>query len=211
MRKITFAILLLIITGCRGEKRESTSMNNDKKVIQKENLVNSQTTEGIDSLRDPYSPYYLSDKSSKEIGQMILDDNVRPTDNKVTFSIMDSLLAKNYEDRKFYFKVFVKILDQADGALAEVVGIPAMKFVEYHTKEFIDLSSNFTYKQQESWANFIGWEIYFDSKKDPAKDGEKFVEKLVSNCSDLDSRSKLNLDNFSKMIIQTIEKQKDNK
>ncbi len=209
MRQFTFAILLILITGCNGGKKESNSNNNDKKVTQEEKLATTQTTESIDSLRDPYSPYYLADKTSKEIGQMILNNTVHPTDNNVTFKIMDSLLAKTYEDRKFYFKVYVKILDKADGALAEAVGIPGMKYVEKYTKEFVELSSNLTIMQLESWANFIGWEILFDSQKDPIKDGEKFIANLVSNCSDLDLISREKLENFNKMIMKTVEENKD--
>lgn len=209
MRLFTCTILFILIAGCNGRKKENNPDNNDKKVIQKEKLAITKTAESIDSLRDPYSPYYLTDKSAKEIGQMILEDTVRPTDNDVTFRIMDSLLAKNYEDRKFYFKVYAKILDLADGALAEAVGIPGMKYVENYTKEFVGLSSSLTTKQLDSWANFVAWEILFDSQNDPIKEGEKFIGKLESNCSDLDSIDKKNLKKFISIISQTIQEEKD--
>jgi hypothetical protein len=206
MRQLTLAILLILISGCGQENKESRH----QKIVENK-ITTIQTTESIDSLRDPCSSYYLADKNSKEIGQMILDDSVRPTDNDVTFRIMDSLLAKKIEDRKFYFKVYAKILDNADGALAEVVGIPGMKYVENHTQEFIELSTNLTNKQLDSWANFIGWEILFDSHQDPLKGGENFIKKLVSNCVDLDSLGKKHLNDFNKMIIHAIEESKDDK
>jgi hypothetical protein len=210
MRALTFVILLVLVIRCNGRIKESNPDTNDKKITQKKEYAITPTIESNDSLRDPYSPYYLSDKSLKEIGQMILDDSVRPTDNDVTFRIMDSLLAKTSEDRKFYFKVYVKILDLADGALAEAVGVPGMKYVENFTKEFVDLSTRLTTKQLDSWANFIAWEILFDSQDDPAKGGQKFIEKLVENCSDLDSIAQRNLGKFNCRISQTIQEEKDN-
>jgi hypothetical protein len=211
MKQFTVVILLILISGCNGGKKESTSNQIDKKITHDEKIVSTQSTKPIDSLRDPYSQYYLADKNPKEIGQMILEDSVNPTDNNVTFRIMDSLLANNHEDRKFYFKVYTKILDKADGALAEAVGIPGMRYVESYTKEFANLSSDLTFEQLHSWANRIGWEILFDSQKDPIEDGENFIIKLKSNCSDIDLTGKKNLDNFCELIIQTVKENTDNK
>ena len=209
MRHIKFVILLVLFSGCHHEKNESKSVN--LKEIAPQSLTTVQTTESKDSLNDPYSPYYLSDKNYKEIGQMILDNDVIPTDNNVTFRIMDSLLTNNFENRKFYFKVYAKILDKADGALAEAVGVPGMKYVENYTKEFANFSSSLTFSQLSSWANFIAWEILFDSQKNPEESGEKFIKQLKSNCKDIDLIGKKNIDNFCELIIQTIKENKDYK
>jgi hypothetical protein len=212
MKQFIFTILIILLSGCNGGKNDkSPNISSVKETARKEKPVINNRVERPDSLKDPYSRYYLSDKNLKEIGDLILKDSVIPTDNYLTFRIMDSLSARTYQDRKFYFKVYAKILNKADGALAEAMGIPGLKYVESHTREFIGLSIDLTNKQIESWANFIAWEIIFDSRKDPIEDGNMFIEKLISNCGELDLKLKRELDNFNKLIMNAIKENKKNK
>ena len=205
MKKLIIPILLLVLLACNSQKNERTSKDEENKSTPIENTNETQSSKTWDTLNNPHHPSYLADKSPKEIGQMILDNKIQPTDNDVTFRVMDSLLSKNVDDRKFYFKVFVKILDKADGALAEMVGTPAMKYIERYTSEFMDLSTNLSKDNFNSWAAFVGWEILLSSNDDPIKDGELFVEKLMSNCPDLNDKDKQRLESFNKIIMKSIQ------
>jgi len=205
MKKQLIPILLLAIVACNGQKKETKSTQKTDRQIIKENVSIDQSIVPQDTLNDPNHFYYLANTKLKEVAQMILDDKIQPSDNDVTFSIMDSLLSQKTEDRKFYFSVFLKILKKADGALAEAVGLPAMNYVEKYTTEFIELSSNISDDQFDSWASFIGFEIFLSSQDDPIKDGEEFIKKLNTNCSDLSGKEKSHLESFNTAVIKSIQ------
>ncbi len=190
--------------ACNSPKKESASREEDKKSYPNEKTSKNQQSETSDTLNNPHHPFWLADKSPKEIGQMILDNKIQPTDNDVTSRVMDSLLSKNADDRKFYFKVFIKILENADGALAEMVGTPAMKYVENYTSEFLDLSAGISKENFDSWASFVGWEILLSSNDDPVKDGELFTEKLLSDCPELIEKDRQRLKSFNDIIMKSI-------
>ena len=209
MKNLLIPIFLLVLLACNSPKKESASKEEEKKSSPIEETSKNQQSETKDTLNNPHHPSYLADKSPKEIEQMILDNKIQPTDNDVTFRVMDSLLSKNVDDRKFYFKVFIKILDQADGALAEMVGTPAMKYVEIYTPEFMDLSRNISKENFNSWASFVGWEILLSSNDDPVKDGELFIKKLLSNCPDLKEKDKQRLESFNKIIMKSIQENQE--
>ncbi|MCU0366395.1 MAG: hypothetical protein MUC30_04155, partial [Bacteroidales bacterium] len=169
-----------------------------------EKTSKNQQSETSDTLNNPHHPSWLADKSPKEIGQMILDNKIQPTDNDVTSRVMDSLLSKNADERKFYFKVFIKILENADGALAEMAGTLAIKYVENYTSEFLDLSAGISKENFDSWASFVGWEILLSSNDDPVKDGELFTEKLLSDCPELIEKDRQRLKSFNDIIMKSI-------
>ncbi len=197
-------ISLLVLMACNSPKKESASKEAEKESYPIEKTSKNQHSESGDTVNNPLHPSWLADKSPKEIGQMILDNKIQPTDNDVTFRVMDSLLSKNADDRKFYFKVFIKILEKADGALAEMVGTPAMKYVENYTSEFLDLSANISKENFNSWASFVGWEILLSSNDDPVKDGELFIEKLLSNCPELKEKDNQRLKSFNDIVMKSI-------
>lgn len=197
-------VSLLVLMACNSPKKESASKEAEKESYPIEKTGKNQHSESGDTVSNPLHPSWLADKSPKEIGQMILDNKIQPTDNDVTFRVMDSLLSKNADDRKFYFKVFVKILEKADGALAEMAGTPAMKYVENYTSEFLDLSAGISKENFNSWASFVGWEILLSSNDDPVRDGELFIEKLLSNCPELKEKDNQRLQSFNDIVMKSI-------
>jgi hypothetical protein len=201
--------LALSFTACIGPKGDNKSSQKVTENSIEETSSTEPNSNPVDTLNDPHHRSYLADKTTKEIGQMFLDNKLLPNDNSPTLRTMDSLLSKNQESRKFYFMVFVKIMDKADGALAESVGLPAMQYVEEYTDEFLDLSSNLTNEQFSSWATFVAWEILLSSGDNPVKDGELFIEKINSKCSALDSSRKQRLENFNKIIYDYLQEKNE--
>jgi hypothetical protein len=198
--KYLILILTLILTSCVGpdEKNKLNQIASQNSL--QDNLKAAQKSSLLDTLNDPYHRSYLVDRNTKEIGQMFLDNKLLPNDNVPTLRTIDSLFCKNPEDRKFYFRVFVKIMDKADGALAEEIGLKARLFIQKYTYEFLDLSANLTEKQFSTWATFVGWEIQLSSIDDPVKEGESFIEKLNTISSELDNERKQRLEDFNKII-----------
>src|SRR5262249_49773758 len=142
------------------------SYNNYAAIENKPSMSISQLDEKQikdDSLRDPYNYYYLTDIPLRHVAILLLTDSIEPSDNEITFDCMDSISSNNKESREFYFPVFLKILDKADGALAEVVGNYVIKYVEKFPKEFSNRAKNIlTETQFNSTASYAGGELYFD-------------------------------------------------
>jgi len=205
MKNLIFPILLITTVACNNQKNETKSTQETGEQTVKNNVIIDKSDGSQDTLNDPNHFYYLANKNIKEVAQMILDNKCQPSDNYITFSVMDSLLSQKSEDRKFYFRVFLNILEKADGALAEAVGLPAMNYVEKYTTEFIQLLTSISNDQLDSWASVIGIELFLSSQDDPMKDGEVYVEKLELNCLSLNENEKARLRKFNEIIIRSIQ------
>lgn len=72
------------------------------------------------------------------VATLILADSLLPSDDPVTFVLMDSIVADQKSVRDYYFPAFQKIVEKADGALAEGVGSYVLLFVKRFPKEFSD-------------------------------------------------------------------------
>jgi hypothetical protein len=133
-------------------------------------LCNGQRT---DTLRSKYHYYYLADIDLKTVGQWILKDSIDPSDNYITFKCMDSLTSKQKKTRDYYFPIFIKIVDKADGALAEVVGSHALSYTKKYPKELADRykccsTTEECCKELEGFSSYVGTEIMMadDHKKE---------------------------------------------
>jgi hypothetical protein len=112
-----------------------------------------------DTLRIEHHYYYLADIDSRTIAEQFMNDELQPSDNFITFRILDSLTSTNTSTRKFYLQVFNKIIKQADGALAEIMGTPVIEFLKKYPTEFArTIKSNELF---ELYSNFAAYELYF--------------------------------------------------
>jgi hypothetical protein len=125
-----------------------------------------------DTLRSKYHYYYLADLDLRTVGQWILKDSIAPSDNYITFKCMDSLTSKQKKTRDYYFPIFIKIVDKADGALAEVVGSHALSYAKKYPKELADRFKCCSTTQEcctelERFSSYVGTEIMMadDDKK----------------------------------------------
>ena len=205
MKNLVLPILFLTLLACNGPSKVKNQNAKEVSSIAEERSNSKQILGPYDTLNDPNHPYYLTNKDPKEFGRMILEDKVQPSDNLATFNVMDSLLSTNVDDRQFYLKVFFNILDKADRALAEAIGLPAMNYIEKYPIEFAQLTTNISDDQLNYLGSYIGYEIYLSSQDDPVKDGEVFVEKLRSNCQFLNAKEKTRLEKFNDIIIKSIQ------
>ena len=157
-----------------------------------------------DTLRNPNHYYYFADINPKLFAKWILNDSINPSDNYSTFRVMDSLEAKTFDDREFFFKVFLKIKEKSDGALAEAIGLPALKYVENHTEEFLNISSKYSNEVFDSWAYTVGLEIMLSSNENAIDDANEFLRKLKDNCKNCSSENQSKLDKFYATMIDAI-------
>ena len=157
-----------------------------------------QNTE-IDTLRDPNHFYFLSDIPIRAVGQLILTDSIKPSDNFVTFSLMDTISKCNHTDLKFFLLVFEKIMESADGALSEAVGSYSSYFIEKRPKVFIKHLDTIDKKSIEKWANFTFYELYFTYSENELKIQ---CEELVENLKKIEKTENLNY--FEKQIEENL-------
>lgn len=194
MNRLLIIAIISILFACKN--------NDTNKISSEANLENK--TEIQDSLRNPNHYYYFADINPKLFAKWILNDSINPSDNFSTFRVMDSLEAKSIEDREFYFKVFMKIKEKSDGALAEAIGLPALKYVENHTEEFLNISSKYPTEIFESWAYTVGLEIMLSSNENGIDDADVFLKKLKENCKNCSEENQSKLDKFYTTMIDAI-------
>jgi len=133
----------------------------------------------IDSLRNPNHYYYLTDLPLEKTGELILTDSIQPSDNYITFLLMDTISGCKKSDLSFYLKVFEKILNYADGALAETVGSYTWTFIEKRPAEFINHIDNLNDDQIMKWADYTFYEMYYAYSGEELKiKCEELVDKL---------------------------------
>ncbi|MFZ4413931.1 MAG: hypothetical protein ACOYOV_12680 [Bacteroidales bacterium] len=202
MNRIIFIALVFILFSC-GKKikgKNESSYNND---CTKTNIKTS------DTLRDPYSFYYLADIKPKQFVELVLSDSIFPSDNYSTFRIMDSLDAVSFEDRKYYFNVFLHIMKKADGSLAEAIGDPARAYTMNHTKEFFNFANSLKPEEFESFANYVGSEFAVEvSAENLKKRTENYYKILKTNCKECTLKEKRNLEKYFRKVKQAIENDK---
>ncbi len=111
--------------------------------------------------------FYINNKQVSKAAKDFYNGRFKAIDDTRTFSILDSLRTKNDSTRAFYIYSVSKMLDRADGALADELGNTCKKFVEYHPDYLIDFfysdtklvdKKNFI----DDWANIIASEFMID-------------------------------------------------
>jgi len=202
MNRIIIIALVFILFSCgKNNKGKNESSDNIDRI--KTNIKSA------DTLRAHNSFYDLADINPKKFAELVLSDKIFPSDNYSTFRIMDSLEAVSFEDRKYYFKVFLHIMKKADGALAEAVGDPARFYTMNHTKEFFNLASSLKPEEFESFANYVGSEFTVEVTDENIKTRtENYYKLLKKNCKECSPEEKKNLANYFNLVKQAIENNK---
>lgn len=130
---------------------------------------------------------FLNDSSISDAAKLIYQEKIIPSDDSLTFSVIDSMLCYNKENRNFYWKVVTNILKKSDGALSEALGSKIKNIFENQP----DLLLNFLYSknkfvtntERELWANSILSEIVIDCENDVYSCIYKMQELAIKNAS----------------------------
>jgi len=140
--------------------------------------------EAEDSLRNPLSSFYLTDLKLEEVGKLILNDSIKPSDNLVTFCILDSISSTNKATRDFFFPVYKKIVKQSDGALADMVAGKTKQYIEKYPNEFAERYAccGYLHKCCEDiieLTSLVGYEIMVSPNS--KEEYQNFKESIVKN------------------------------
>jgi len=180
MKNILFNLVLIFcLIGC---KKTSTANESNIKIISAN-----------------VADFKLDSDSVKIVGEHILNgEYIGGKNEKYISTLMDSLGAENETSRQFYFKVFAKIVEQADGSVTKGIGSKALKYFEAYPTEFIQNSKLVNDINFKSMAFFAAEEIAISSEN-KSKAEEKF-EKLKTEtskkCESLSAADKKKLNMF---------------
>lgn len=136
-KKVGASIFILIWTLASCQSFENNSTAEGLENIDSDEPVKIEKSKE-DSTKSEHSYYFLTDINLRIIAEAILMDSISPSDNKITFNILDSISNKSLEARNFYYPVAIYIMKKSDGALSEVVGSYFKYYVENYTREFFN-------------------------------------------------------------------------
>jgi hypothetical protein len=191
---VVAVVLALPVVACNTDKTHTAATSFDS-TIPKVKPVD--TTAALRQKNDADS------LPMRTVGNMVLDGSFTPTDDPATFRLMDSLQANTKESRRFYFSVFNKIMDRADGALGEAIGDYTLTYVEQFPAEFIEFSKDFTNERMETWASNVGIELSL-SANDPKEGYANYDDLVTRNCKGCNKQTQQRLQQFNKMVWRTV-------
>ena len=110
---------------------------------------------------------------------------------------MNRLTTPDSTDRQFYFKVFVKIGEQADGWIAEAIGGYVLKYFKLYPREYLTNSTSIEESTLDRFSNMAAdefyWQIHNDDKNKKLND---FILEINKRCGRITESEKKNLDKF---------------
>lgn len=119
---------------------QSVSRHNDPK-----NHPSLTNKTFVDNIAGKPIKYYLNHKSVGEIAKLFYKGEFAVSDDAATSSIIDSVLTHNNDTRPFYFFLFNRLIELADGALAEYVAEVSGKYLREFPCEFLTMVDNKMY------------------------------------------------------------------
>jgi len=172
MRFISLIIICLMIAiGCNINKKKDVGNENSSQLVE-------------DSLS-------VDADSIVFAGQKILEgESIWGSNEKYIFSLMDSLSSTKPESRRIYFEIFGKICEQADGYVAEVIGLYVLKYFEKYPKEFFENAKYISDSTFNSMAYLAGWELSMseDNSEDFVQALKKKTIESINNPSDYEKK-----------------------
>ncbi len=195
MTNFYLCCILILLSSCGINSHQD---NPTKRSASNFNNLNIE----IDSLHDPNHSSYLSDLPLRQVATYFLNDSITPTDNTITFNCLDSLLNDNAETRSFYFPVYLKILERADGALAEVAGGYVIQYIERYPSEFFTRCIDLNSSQFELLCSAAGSDLYFED--DNVNYTQKWGDLLIGNCLDCSPKQLELIQKFKTLVLDYV-------
>jgi len=187
-KNILILILSSLLISCLTKGTDERKLISNDSTLQTE-TINQKTSDSI---------------SPKEYGQLILNGNVKPTDNKATYDCLLELIAENQTDLDFYFSVYRKISEKADGALSEMLGGIIKTFFELNPDFCIKKLNDFESKEKDSFIENIAFEFYASGINYEPEINE-YIERAEKK---LENKSQSKLDTLKEIKSQLIIKVK---
>jgi hypothetical protein len=206
--KVILGFSTLAILSC-GDSSSTKPDTTDSPIVYRTFHDTSQPAQNTDTAVH----YYWEQLPIRTVAELILKDSIRPVSSPIIYNMLDSLSSDIKSSRQFYFKAFNKIMNKADGEVAESIGGYALTYVQNYPKEFIENSQSFSRNQLEAWAGNIGIELYLSSSEsDNVKEAfDQMVVLFTDNCKGCNSAQKNRLKEFNNLVWRTIKENQNAK
>jgi hypothetical protein len=110
----------------------------------------------------------------KKIGSEILNGRkIATIDTSLIYQLIDSVLAKDFKDREFYFKVFNEINHQAKGEIAQEMDWKIKDFCFKYPNEFFYISDH----EIKDYSQRIG-ELFRTEEEYPIESAQNYVNDI---------------------------------
>ncbi|MES2837598.1 MAG: hypothetical protein V4667_08745 [Bacteroidota bacterium] len=176
MKKLFGFLILGLLFSCNSNKEFDESIVNCDTVkihdtiyidksIKKDWQKGFGLTHNLDKDSIWYNPvsYYISDSNCSGLAIDFYYGYLRPSDNGTTIELLKLATTNNKKLRPFYRWCLNKTLIISDGALAEVVGVPARQYVEKFPDDFFEyIDIEATNEKYKMWTQAIVYSGYFD-------------------------------------------------
>jgi len=188
--KLISLILISVLISCK-------SKNSNTKFLPK-SRVDRVVEEKIDK------------DSVRVVGESIINGTrIWGKNEKYIFSLMDSLTNTNSEVRLFYFRVFGKICEQADGYVGEAIGLYVLKYFEQDPCEFIKNSKSISDSVFKSMGYNAGLEISMTNDREPSVVFQRLKAKTIDKAVLMSVSEKQRLDLFFKQMKEGLDSNKE--
>lgn len=112
---------------------------------------------------------YLNNPGIPKAAKLFYDGKIKASDDSITFSLIDSLNTKSRSTRPFYILLVSRIIEKADGGLAEMVLPSCANFFENSPDallEFLYSDNKFTKGFKFEWASAIAGGVELGKNED---------------------------------------------
>lgn len=185
MKYIVILLISIVLLSCTKRETSTTAEKESKKLLP------------------------LREDSVRLAGQRILNgESIWGKNEEVIFALMDSLSSPSPDSRNFYFSVFQKISEQADGYVGEAIGGYVLKFVSQYPDEFI---ANANDGELKSFGYDAGAEIAMSASGDPELDFQELKGQVSAKRQTMSDPDKQKLDQFLLWVKAGIDSQMEDK
>jgi hypothetical protein len=137
----------------------------------------------------------MSDLDARTVANQIKTGKIKPSDNFITFRLLDSLTNPSSSSRAFFLPIANEVIINSDGALSEVIGGYLIDYLSKHPLEFAKNLDD--QKLHDAYKDQIAFELY--ASYDFQKNSERI--KVVMDKSE----SEVLLDFYKEVIMRAEE------
>lgn len=150
----------------------------------------------IDSIWGKPVSYYLNDEKCNPIAFEFYYGYFQPSDDGATAVLLDLSDTDNKKLRPFYRWCLDKTIQVSDGALGELIGVPARQYAEKFPDEFFEFMDK-EKDRYEDWVSAIQYSGFFDlpDYENNEKQRKNLVTRMTKN---LKVRNQTNIERIKK-------------
>jgi hypothetical protein len=155
----------------------------------------------VDSVDGKPVKFYIENKNCDSLAIAFYYGKYRPTDDNLTENLLALSSTNDKNLRPFYRWILDKTIEIADGALAELPGVPARKYAEKFPEELFNFLDADTSKTRYLyWTDIISYSGFYenDDYNKPKLIRTKMEAEMIKNSSTKSQKriSKFTLDCF---------------